>query len=77
MESKKELELESLDKVTGGFVVDEGDGEKFWIVRHDGTVVGPAPTLQNAMDFAKGFSESPIVLTRAQYKEKFGRDLNW
>ena len=77
MEDRKELKPEELDKVAGGFVVDEGDGRKYWMVRHDGTVIGPAPTLENAIAFAKEFNESPTVLTREQYRARFGRELVW
>ena len=77
MDSKKELELEALDQASGGIVVDEGDGKKFWMVRQDGTVIGPAPSLNLAIEFAKEFSESPAVLTKEQYKARFGRELVW
>ena len=73
----KELNLEEMKSVTGGYVVDNGTGDKYWIVRQNGTVIGPAPTLENAIEDAKAFGISATVMTLNQYKEKFGHDLKW
>ena len=73
----KELNLEEMKSVTGGYVVDNGTGDKYWIVRQNGTVIGPAPTLENAIEDAKAFGISTTVMTLNQYKEKFGHDLKW
>ena len=74
---KKELNLEEMENVTGGYVVDDGTGEKFWIVRQDGTVYAPVPTKEQAIEFAKSLNVSPTVKTLDEYKKIFGRDLKW
>ncbi len=74
---KMKLNMEEMEKVTGGYVVDEGTGNKFWVVRQDGSVIAPAPTLEKAIEFAKAFSVSTTVMDRAEYKKRFGRDLEW
>ena len=58
-------------------MVDEGDGKQIWLVRQDGSVIGPAPTVESAKEFAKGFNVSPTVITKEEYKARFGRDLVW
>lgn len=73
----EELKLNEMEKVSGGLVVDDPEANKYWIVRQDGTVIGPAPTEEQAISFAKQFNTSPDVITMDQYKEKFGRDLVW
>ena len=74
---KMELNMEEMEKVSGGYVVDEGTGNKFWVVRQDASVIAPAPTLEKAIEFAKAFSVSTTVMDRAEYKKRFGRDLEW
>ena len=76
MDTKK-LNMNEMEKVTGGYVVDNGTGDKFWIVRQDGTVLGYAPTKEKAIEFAKSFNVSTTVMTLEKYKEHFGRDLKW
>ena len=71
------IEPDDLDKVTGGYVVDDSYSNKYWIVRQNGTVIAPAPSLELAIEFAKEFRTSPSVLTMEEYKAKFGRDLVW
>ena len=44
---KNELHMEEMEKVSGGYVVEDGTGSKYWVVRQDGKVIGPAPTLDN------------------------------
>ena len=68
--------LDDLAKASGGVIVDEGNG-KFWVVRQDGTVSAPAPSLEKAIEYAKTLSISTEVLTTEQYKKRFGRDLAW
>ena len=72
---KKELNLPGMEKVSGGYVVDNGTGDKYWVVRQDGSVIAPAPSLENAIDFAKAFGVSTTVMDRAEYKKRFGREL--
>ena len=35
---KKELKLDDMAQVSGGLVVDNGTGDKYWIIRQDGTI---------------------------------------
>ena len=74
---KAELKIDEIEKVSGGLVVDNGTGDKYWIVKQDGTVIGPAPTLNDAVSFAKAFNTSQDIITMEEYKERFGRDLVW
>lgn len=74
---KKSLNMEEIEKVSGGYVVDNGTGDKFWVVRQNGNVIGPAPTLESAQDFAKAFGVSATVMTLEEYKNFFGHDLKW
>ena len=77
MRNMKELNLKELEKVSGGYVVDNGTGDKFWIVLQDGTVKGFAPTEAQAKDYSRAFGASTAVLTHEDYTQKFGRDLTW
>ena len=73
----RELNLNEMEKAAGGYVVDNGTGDKFWIVLQDGTVKGYAPTEAQAKDFAKAFGASTKILTLEDYRKKFGHDLKW
>ncbi len=64
-----------LEDVSGGVIVE--DGNRFWLVRQDGTVIAPAPSREKALEFAKGFSISTEILTREGYLKRFGRELVW
>ena len=78
MENEKmELNLNEMENVTGGYVVDNGTGDKYWVVRQDGSVIAPAPSLEQAVEFAKAFSVSTTVMDLDEYKKHFGRDLKW
>jgi hypothetical protein len=72
-----ELNLNEMEKVSGGLVVDDPEKNKFWIIRPNGTVIAPAPTKELAIEFAKQFGTSPTVIDMKEYKAKFGRDLVW
>lgn len=74
---KDNLKLSEMEQVSGGLVVDNGTGDKYWIIRQDGTVIGPAPILNDAVSFAKAFNTSQDVITMQEYKKRFGRDLVW
>ncbi len=74
---KQNLSLSDMKQVTGGIIVDEGDGKTYWVVRQDGTVFAPAPSLEKAQEFAKTLSISPDVLTKEEYEKHFGRPLKW
>ena len=75
--SKCTLTDDQLENVSGGIIVDDGDGKKFWLVRQNGTVISPVPGLENAVEFAKAYGESTRVVTQEEYKKLFGRDLVW
>ena len=60
----KELKPEEMEKVSGGYVVNDEKENKFWIVRQDGTVIAPAPSKEQAIEFAKAFSTSQAVITK-------------
>ena len=77
MENKKMLFDEELREVSGGMIVDDGDGKKFWLVRQNGTVISPVPGLEKAEEFAKAYGESTKVVSKEEYKNLFGRDLVW
>ena len=81
MEEKKgkvfTLKEEELKSVNGGLIVDNGDGQKFWLVREDGTVISPVPGKEKAQDFAKAYGLSTRILTKEEYRLRFGRELNW
>ncbi len=77
MNNIKKLNWEEMSQVSGGYVVDNGTGDKYWIVLQNGTVKGYAPTKEQAKEFAKAFGASTDVLTLEGYKKKFGHDLKW
>ena len=77
MENKKMLFDEELREVSGGMIVDDGDGKKYWLVRQNGTVISPVPGLEKAEEFAKAYGESTRVVSKEEYKNLFGRDLVW
>ena len=58
----EKITLDDLAKASGGVIVDEGNG-KFWVVRQDGTVYAPAPSLEKAIEYAKTLSISTEILT--------------
>ena len=69
------LNEEILERVTGGVIVEDGD--KYWLVRQTGVVISSAPTLKQAKDFLGAYGENAAVISLADYKRKFGRDLIW
>ena len=77
MNNAREINLNEMEKVNGGYVVNDAANNKFWIVRQDGSVIAPAPSLEKAQEFAKEFQTSPSVMTMDEYKKHFGRDLIW
>ena len=77
MNNTKEINLNEMEKVNGGYVVNDETNNKYWIVRRDGSVIAPAPSLEKAQEFAKDFQTSPTVMTMEEYKKHFGRDLVW
>ena len=77
-ENKKTLTLEEMEKVAGGLVVNDVAAKTYWVVRDDGTVIGPAPDAEHAIDYAKAFSGvSQRIISTDEYKKMFGHDLVW
>ena len=72
-----ELSAEQLADVAGGMIVEDGNGEKYWLVRENGTVISPVPSREKAIDFAKAYHLSTRILTTEEYKQYFGRELKW
>ena len=70
-----ELKLDEMEKVTGGVIVDTGE-DKLYIVRQDGTVIGPSPR-ENAESFARTLNVSTEVITAKEYEKRFGRPFRW
>ncbi len=75
--TKSELSDQALENVAGGVIVDDGDGQKFWLVRQDGTVISPVPGREKALEFAKAFNISQQIMTKEDYARHFGRELVW
>lgn len=71
------LNDESMKKVSGGLIVDDGDGKRFWLVRQNGTVISPVDGIEDAKEFIKAFGESVRVISREEYKSIYGRELIW
>ena len=77
MDNTREISFDEMKKVSGGYVVNDEANNKYWIVRQDGSVIAPAPSVEKAQEFAKEFQTSPTVMTMEEYKKHFGRDLVW
>ena len=77
MENKFALSPEELDNVSGGVIVDDGDGKKFWLVRQDGTVISPVPGKDKALEMANEYHISPRIMTKEEYARHYGRELKW
>ena len=73
----QELNLDQMEQVSGGLVVEDPVNKKFWVVRQDGNVIAPAPDLESAISFAKSFDISGTVMTLEEYRKHFGRELIW
>ncbi len=77
MDQTKKVQLnEELDAVSGGLLVDEGNGKQYWLVRRDGSVIAPVPVEKGA-EFAKAYGLSDKVVTKEEYRKIFGRELRW
>lgn len=74
---KIELTSEMLEGISGGVIVNDGDGERYWLVRQNGTVISPVPSLEKAKEFISAYGESPRVISREEYKKIYGKDLVW
>ena len=73
----EEMDAEDLTNVSGGLIVDDGDGKKYWLVRQNGTVISPVPGLKKAQDFIKAYGEDTRVISKEEYRKLYGRDLVW
>ena len=76
-ESYKELSQSELEQVRGGLIVKDNNESKYWLIRQDGTVFAPAPSLEKAKEFAKTLSLSTEVITKEEYVKRFGREFVW
>ena len=74
---KFELSELAMEEITGGLIVDDGDGKKFWLVRQDGSVISPVPDKKKAVEFAKAYGISTRIMTKEEYASHFGRPLVW
>lgn len=76
----KEMEMlndHQLEEASGGVIVDDGDGQKFWLVRQNGTVISPVPGKEKAIEFAQAYHISTKIMTKEEYARHFGRELVW
>ena len=76
-EKIEKLNDQMAEEISGGVIVDDGDGKKFWLVRQDGTVISPVPGKEKAVDFAKAYNISQQIMTKEEYARRFGRELVW
>ncbi len=72
-----ELNPEELEQVAGGFVVGDQAQNKYGVIKQDGTLLAPAPSLEKAVEYAKAYNLSTTVLTPEEYKKRFARDMQW
>ncbi len=73
----KKLDDLTMEEVSGGVIVDDGDGKKFWLVRQNGTVISPVPSREKAIEFAAAYGISTQIMTKEEYARHFGRELVW
>ncbi|MBQ7434266.1 MAG: hypothetical protein IJV51_00500 [Oscillospiraceae bacterium] len=73
----KKLDDLTMEEVSGGVIVDDGDGKKFWLVRQNGTVISPVPSKEKAIEFAAAYGISTQIMTKEEYARHFGRELVW
>ena len=76
-EEMKKLTEQEVEGVSGGVIVDDGNGQKFWLVRQDGTVISPVPSREKAVEFAQAYHISTQIMTKEEYARHFGRELAW
>lgn len=73
----KAVDLEQLEQVSGGYVVGDKANNRYCVVRQDGSLIVPAPTLDKAREYAKAYNVSTTVMTPEEYKKHFGREIEW
>ena len=71
------LNPDELEQVTGGFVLADKAKGKYCVVRQDGNILAPAPSLEKAIEYAKSYNVSQTVLTPDDYKKRYARDPEW
>ena len=76
-EEMEKLTEQEVEGVSGGVIVDDGNGQKFWLVRQDGTVISPVPSREKAVEFAQAYHISTQIMTKEEYARHFGRELAW
>ncbi len=77
LKDMRELTEEQLKEINGGYVVDDKANNRCYIVRQDGSVIAPAPSVEKAAEFAKAYNISATVMTPEEYKKHFGREFEW
>ncbi len=77
MEEMKVVNTEELENVAGGLIVDDKAANKFWIIKQNGDVIAPSSSREKAIEAAKAFNTSTQIITREEYKKRFGRDLKF
>ena len=73
----KKLDDLTMEEVSGGVIVDDGDGKKYWLVRQNGTVISPVPSKEKAVEFAAAYGISTQIMSKEEYARHFGRELVW
>ena len=76
-DNKMELSPEQLEEINGGIVVSDRENNKFYMVKQDGSVIGPAPSEEKAQEFIKSYNLSTTVMTLEEYEQHFGRKFEW
>ena len=71
------MSLEELKGVSGGLVVLDNEAQQYWLVREDGSVISPVPSEAHGVEFAKAYGVSTRVITKEEYRNRFGRELKW
>ena len=72
-----ELSMEDMAQVSGGALVEVKENrDVLYLVRQDGTVIGPAPK-DKAAEFARTLGVSVEKLTKEEYEKKFNRPFKW
>ena len=74
---RKMLSDVDMKDVNGGVIVNDVDAGKYWLVREDGSVIAPTPTLEKAEEFARTLNVSLETLTKDEYEKRFGKALEW
>ena len=74
MENVREINLNEMEKVSGGDIVNDVENKRYWLVKQGGEVIGWVPTEESAIVDAKQFGTSTKILTMDEYKSKYGHE---